>query len=244
LKIGIIGGTGQMGRGLALRWAKKHDIIIGSRSSDKARKTAKELTKIAIGFYQNRMHGSIKGAPNSAAIKESKVVVVAIPPAATFPFISESREYFNPEQIVVSTVVPIKKREKLYVYTPISVKGAIRDEGKSAAELIQELVKPTPVVSSLHTVPAAYLNNLDAVLNIDVFVSGNDDSASNRVAKLICEIPNFRPLKVGPLQNSRLIESITPLLLNTAILNNLKDPSIRVIPWLPTSYETCEHITS
>jgi NADPH-dependent F420 reductase len=244
LKIGIIGGTGQMGRGLALRWAKKHDIIIGSRSSDKARKTAKELTKIAIGFYQNRMHGSIKGAPNSAAIKESKVVVVAIPPAATFPFISESREYFNPEQIVVSTVVPIKKREKFYVYTPISVKGAVRDEGKSAAELIQELVKPTPVVSSLHTVPAAYLNNLDAVLNIDVFVSGNDDSASNRVAKLICEIPNFRPLKVGPLQNSRLIESITPLLLNTAILNNLKDPSIRVIPWLPTSYETCEHITS
>jgi NADPH-dependent F420 reductase len=244
LKIGIIGGTGQMGRGLALRWAKKHDLIIGSRSSDKARKTAKELNNIARGFYQNRMHGNIKGALNSTAIKETKMVVVAIPPAATFPFISEFREYFNPKQIVVSTVVPIKKREKFYVYTPISVKGVARDEGKSAAELIQELVKPTPVVSTLHTVPAAYLNNLDAVLNIDVFVSSNDDSATKRVAKLICDIPNFRPLKAGPLQNSRLIESITPLLLNTAILNNLKAPSIRVIPWLPTSYETCEHITS
>jgi NADPH-dependent F420 reductase len=244
LKIGIIGGTGQMGRGLALRWAKNHDLIVGSRSSDKARETAEELTTIAKGFYQNEMKGSIKGALNSTVIKESEIVVVAIPPAAIFPFISEFREYFNPKQIVVSTVVPIKRREKFYVYTPISVKDTISDEEKSAAELIQELIKPTPVVSTLHTVPAAYLNNLDAVLNIDVFVASNDDSATKRVAKLICDIPNFRPLKAGPLQNSRLIESITPLLLNTAILNNLKDPSIRVIPWLPTSYETCERMCS
>jgi NADPH-dependent F420 reductase len=244
LKIGIIGGTGQMGRGLALRWAKNHDLLIGSRSFDKSQKTAKELAKIARGFYQNKMHGSINGAPNGTVIKESKTVVLTIPPAAACPFISEFRRYFNPKQLVVSTVVPMKKREKFYVYTPISVKGIVRGEGKSAAELIQEVIKPTQVVSAFHTVPAAYLNNLDAVLNIDVFVSSNDDSATNRAAKLICDIPNFRPLKVGPLKNSRLIESITPLLLNTAILNNLKDPSIRVIPWLPTSYETCERITS
>ncbi len=137
---------------------------------------------------------------------------------------------------------------KSYISTFFCVKITSRASseirGKSAAELIQEFIKPTPVVSALHTVPAAYLNNLDAVLNIDVFVAGNDHSAINRIAKLICDIPNFRPLKVGPLQNSRLIESITPLLLNTDILNNLKDPSIRVIPWIPTSYETCEHITS
>lgn len=244
MKIGIIGGTGQMGRGLALRWAKTHDILIGSRSSDKARETAKELTQIARGFYQNRLAGSIKGALNRSIIKEAETIVVAIPPAAILSFISECRDCFSPKQVVVSTVVPIKKRGKFYVYTPIPVKDAARDEEKSAAELIQELIKPTPVVSTLHTVPAAYLNNLDAVLNIDVFVASNDDSATKKVAKLICEIPNFRPLKAGPLQNSRLIESITPLLLNTAILNNLKAPSIRVIPWLPTSYETCEHITS
>ncbi|HDQ06784.1 MAG TPA: NADPH-dependent F420 reductase [Candidatus Bathyarchaeota archaeon] len=244
MRIGIIGGTGHMGRGLALRWAKNHDVMLGSRSSDKAPKTAKELTKVARGFYQNRMQGSIKGALNSTAIKESEVVVVALPDAATCPCISEFRECFNPKQIVVSTVVPMKKRDKFYVYTPISVEGAAKDEGESAAELIQELVKPTPVVSTLHTVPAAYLNDLDAVLNIDVFIASDNDSASNKVAKLICEIPNFRPLKAGPLQNSRLIEAITPLLLNAAILNNLKAPSIRVIPWIPTSYETCEHITS
>ena len=143
----------------------------------------------------------------------------------------------------MSTVVPMKKKEDFYVYTPLSV-NVDGVEGKSAAELIQEVIKLTPVVSTFHTVPAAYLNNLDAILNIDVFVSSNDDVATKRVAKLICDIPNFRPLKVGPLQTSRLIESITPLLLNTAILNNLKDPSIRVVPWIPTSYETCERMTS
>jgi NADPH-dependent F420 reductase len=243
LKIGIIGGTGQMGRGLALRWAQNHDLIIGSRSSGKAPNTAKELNKIARGFYQNRMRGSIKGALNSTAIKESEVVVTAIPDAATFSCMSKFGECFNPEQIIVSTIVPMKKRGEFYVYTPISVKGTVRNERKSAAEIIQEFVKPTPVVSTLHTVPAAYLNNLDAVLNIDVFVASNDDSARKKVSKLICDIPNFRPLKAGPLQNSGLIESITPLLLNTAILNNLKAPSLRVIPWIPTSYETCEHIT-
>jgi NADPH-dependent F420 reductase len=244
LKIGIIGGTGHMGGGLALRWAKNHDLIIGSRFSDKARKTAKELTEIARGFYQDKMHGSINGALNSTAIKKSETVVITLPPAATFSLISEFRLFFNANQIVVSTVVPMKKKENFYVYTPLSVKDTATDEVKSAAELIQELIKPTPVVSTFHTVPAAYLNKLDAVLNIDVFVASNDDSATKRVAKLICDIPNFRPLKVGPLQNSRLIESVTPLLLNTAILNNLKDPSIRVVPWIPTSYETCEHMTS
>ena len=232
-----------MGSGLALRWAKNHDIILGSRSLDKARKTAEELTEIARGFYQNKIHGSISGAFNSTAIKNSEAIVITLPPAATFSVISEFRAFFNPSQIVVSTVVPMKKKEDFYVYTPLSV-NVDGVEGKSAAELIQEVIKLTPVVSTFHTVPAAYLNNLDAILNIDVFVSSNDDVATKRVAKLICDIPNFRPLKVGPLQTSRLIESITPLLLNTAILNNLKDPSIRVVPWIPTSYETCERMTS
>ena len=201
LKIGIIGGTGHMTRGLALRWAKNHDLIIGCRFSDKARKTAKELTDIARGFYQDKMHGNINGTFNSAVFKNSETIVITLPPAATFSLISEFRLFFNAKQVVVSTVVPMKKKENFYVYTSLSVKAIAADEVKSADELIQELIKPTQVVATFHTVPAAYLNNLDAVLNIDVFVASNDGSATNRVAKLICDIPNFRPLKVGPLQN-------------------------------------------
>jgi hypothetical protein len=61
LIIGILGGTGNMGRGLAIRWALKHDVVIGSRSSDRASEIAKDLENIARGFYQAEMKGSIKG---------------------------------------------------------------------------------------------------------------------------------------------------------------------------------------
>ncbi len=107
------------------------------------------------------------------------------------------------------------------------------------AELIQEIIKPTNVVSALHTVPASYLSNLEETQDIDVFVAGNEEAAVSTISKLICEIPNLRPLRVGPLENSRAIESMTPLLLNVATLNNLKDPSIRIVPWIPPAYGAC-----
>ena len=81
------------------------------------------------------------------------------------------------------------------------------------------------------------MNNIDSVMNIDVLVASNYDPAVALASKLIRDIPNLRPLNVGPLENSRLIESLTPLLLNAAILNNLQDPSIRVVPWMPSSFE-------
>lgn len=234
-----MGGTGRMGGGLALRLVRNHAVIIGSRSSDKAGKIAEELTAIARGFYKDKMQGDIKGTSNADAIKQSEIVIVTIPPEFTIYVMREFRECFRPEQIVVSTVVSMKKRKGIFLYTPLSGKYSAGEETKSAAELTQEIIKPTRVVSAFHTIPAAYLSSLDEVLNVDVFVAGNDDSAISEVSKLVCDIPNFRPLKVGPLQNSRLIESMVPLLLNAATLNNLEEPSIRVVPWIPTSYGAC-----
>jgi predicted dinucleotide-binding enzyme len=93
-----------------------------------------------------------------------------------------------------------------------------------------------PVVSAFQTVPASYLGDLDSVLNIDVLVSGQDEHALQTVAEIIHDIPNLRALRVGPLSNSKLVESITPLLRNAAILNNLRDPSIRIVPWFPSDF--------
>jgi hypothetical protein len=90
------------------------------------------------------------------------------------------------------------------------------------------------VVTAFQTVPAAYLNNIDAVLNVDVLIAGDDDLSLAKVSKLVRDIPNLRPLRVGPLANSKWVESITPLLLNAAVLNGLHDPTIRVVPWMPS----------
>jgi len=237
LRIGILGGTGNMGRGLTIRWALKHDVLVGSRSLDKARRIAKEQENIARGFYQTEIKGSITGVLNSDAVEKSEVVVVTLPSDAIVQTMTDVRTYLHSKQIIVSTVVSMKKRKGLFSYTPITGKGIDRYLGKSAAEVIQEIVESTPVVSAFQTVPATYLNNIDSVMNIDVLVASNHDSAVAMVSKLIRDIPNLRPLKVGHLENSRLIESLTPLLLNAAILNNLRDPSIRVVPWMPASFE-------
>ena len=244
MKIGILGGTGNMGRGLTIRWVLKHDILIGSRSLDKARRIAKEQENVARGFYQGEIQGNIQGVLNSTAVNKSEVVVVALPSEAIIQAMTELKTYLHPKQTIVSTVVSMAKRKGLFCYTPLSGEETGQYLGKSAAEVIQQIVEFTPVVCALQTVPAAYLNNIDSIMNIDVLVASNHDPAVAVVSKLILDIPNLRPLNVGPLENSRFIESLTPLLLNAAILNNLQDPSIRVVPWMPASFEKYPHSRS
>jgi len=236
LRIGILGGTGNMGRGLAIRWALKHDILVGSRFLDKASAIAKEEENIARGFYQAEIQGSIQGVLNRDAVRESEVVAVTLPSEVIIRVMKELSSFLHPKQFIISTVVSMKKTKGLFCYTPLAGEGK-KYQGKSAAEVVQEIVGPIPVVSAFQTVPATYLNNLDSVMNIDVLVASNYAHTVALASKLIRDIPNLRPLNVGPLENSRLIESLTPLLLNAAILNNLQDPSIRVVPWMPSSFE-------
>lgn len=225
-----------MGRGLAIRWALKHNIIIGSRSADRAAEIAKEQENIARGFYQSEIQGSIKGEHNIKATKKSKIIVVTLPAAGIIQTMIELKPWLHQNQIIISTVVSMKKIKGLFIHTPIPNDGNRHVEDKSAAEIIQEIAKPTPVVSAFQTIPATYLNNIDSVMNIDVLIASNYAHALTLTSKLIMDIPNLRPLRVGSLANSKLMESLTPLLLNAAILNKLREPSIRIIPWMPKSY--------
>ena len=225
-----------MGRGLSLRWALKHDVLLGSRSLDKACGVAKEQESLARGFYQDDMRGSINGALNCAAAQESDVIVVTLPPSGLVQTVTEAAKYLRRGQIVVSTVVSMNKNKGVFSYVPLPTRQMKKYLGKSAAEIVQNLVKPIPVVSAFQTVPAAYLENVDSVMNIDVLVAGDDEKAITCVSNLIMDIANLRPLKVGALANSTFIESLTPLLLNVAVLNKLQDPSIRIVPWMPKCF--------
>jgi NADPH-dependent F420 reductase len=235
MRIGILGGTGNMGRGLTVRLASKHEILIGSRSLTKAQRIAKGMNALSKGFYQSEMKGNITGLLNSEAINDSEIVIVTLPPEAAIPVLEDLSGNLKREHIVVSTVVPMTRRKGLYYWTPLE-RGDIALDGRSAAEMIQEVTDPTPVVSAFQTVPAAYLSNIDAVLNVDVLIAGDNELAVAKVSSLVRDIPNLRPLKVGPLENSKWVESITPLLLNAAILNGLHDPTIRVVPWMPINH--------
>ncbi len=234
MKVGIIGGTGNMGRGLTIRLALRHDILVGSRSLEKAGKIAKNLKNVARGFYLGDLEGTIEGVLNADAIKGSEVVIVCLPAKHSLPALEDLKGNLTPEKVVISTVVPMTRKENLFYWTPLEEREDPGFRGRSASESIQEIVAPSPVVNAFQTVPAAYLNNIDAVLNVDVLIAGDDDLALAKVSKLVRDIPNLRPLRVGPLENSKWVESITPLLLNAAVLNGLHDPTIRVIPWMPS----------
>lgn len=222
-----------MGRGLTIRLSLKHEMVMGSRTIEKAERIARETANLAKGFYQSQMEGSIDGALNVDAVRGSEVVIVTLPPEVAIPVLEGLSGEIRPDHILVSTVVPMTRKKKLFYWTPLE-KGSEISES-SAAEAIQDAVEPAPVVSAFQTVPAAYLNNIDAVLNVDVLIAGDDELAIAKVSSLVRDIPNLRPLKVGPLENSKWVESITPLLLNAAILNGLHDPTIRVVPWMPSS---------
>ena len=224
-----------MGRGLALRWAPMHEIWLGSRRIEKAERISREYESVARGFYGNRMKGSIRGAVNSDIPPIVEVVVLTLPPRHAIETVRQIKEKLTSRHVVISTIVPMTKEGKLFTYSPIVAGGKVGSE-RSAAELVADEIGGAPVTSAFQTVPASYLGDLDSVLNVDVLVSGQDERALRTVAEIIHDIPNLRALRVGPLANSRLVESITPLLLNAAILNNLRDPSIRIVPWFPSDF--------
>ncbi len=224
-----------MGRGLALRWALMHEVWLGSRRAEKAESVSHEYESVARGFYARRMKGAIKGAVNSEIPPLADVVVLTLPPQHAIDTVRQIKDKFNPEQVVISTIVPMTKQGKLFTYSPVITTEEATSE-RSAAELVADELQNVPVVSAFQTVPASYLGDLDSVLNVDVLLSGNDEHALEIVTKITQEIPNLRALRVGPLSNSKFVESITPLLLNAAILNRLKDPSIRIVPWIPSDF--------
>jgi predicted dinucleotide-binding enzyme len=98
--------------------------------------------------------------------------------------------FLHRKQSIISTVVSMKKTKGLFCYTPLTGKGR-KYQGKSAAEVVQEMVGPIPVVSAFQTVPATYLNNIDSVMNIDVLVASNYAHTVALASKLIRDIPTL-----------------------------------------------------
>jgi hypothetical protein len=235
LKIGVIGGTGDMGRGLSVRLSLRHEVLIGSRSMERASTTANNLNNYSKGFYGGDMKGVIRGTLNEEAIREAELVIISLPANISSEYLKSFKPLYTPEKVFVSTVVPMMREKRLYYWTPLEDEQSKEMNNRSAAEVIQEVVNPSHVVTAFQTVPASYLFNIDSLLNIDVLLAGDDESSLIKVGNIVRDIPNLRPLRVGPLKNAKFIESITPLLLNVSILNDLRDPTIRIVPWKPAS---------
>jgi 8-hydroxy-5-deazaflavin:NADPH oxidoreductase len=224
MRIGIVGGTGGMGEGFALRWCQKHDIIVGSRDSQKAKEAADNYAKAAKEAYGGSVSGRISGDDNFALARDVDVLILSIP----YEFIDDTcgrlAEQVRGDCIVVSPIVPMTRMEAGFVYIPL-------EQGKKpAAEMVADKLQPrSRVVSAFHTISEAKLKNVGQSLDADTFICGDDQNAVAKLSGLASEISGLRPVYLGPLALTYQAEILTPMLLNAAKRNKMKHPGVKLI---------------
>jgi NADPH-dependent F420 reductase len=197
MRIGVVGGTGKEGRGMALRWAHAgHELFIGSRDAERARATASEL-----GALVGR---AIQGGDNDAAVLASEVVVLSVPYSAHAATLHGLKAALA-GRVLIDITVPLQPPKVTAVHLPA---------GQSAALEAQQILGPeTPVVAALHHVSAVHLKDLDHAIDCDVLACSDDKPALERALGLIRDL-GVRAIDAGPLRNAIALESLTPVLLH------------------------------
>ena len=200
--IGIVGGTGDLGRGLALRLAKAgHPLIIGSRNAEQAVASAEAVA--AVFAERVIAHPAISGADNAATAQQGDIVFVTVPFGAHQPTLESIRDAVQ-GKVVVDVTVPLVPPKVARVQLPT--------EG-SAGQIAQTLLgEAVHVVSAFQNVAAAHLQ-ADMEIPCDVLVTGNDKPARQTVIDLI-ESMGMRGFHAGLINNAAAAEALTSILIN------------------------------
>jgi NADPH-dependent F420 reductase len=204
--ISIIGGTGALGFGLALRLGRAGTpVVIGSRDAERALEAAERA--------QDRVpQGSFTGLENSEAVGGAEIAILTVPFRSQSETLTNLKGALHEGQLVLDATVPLAA----------AVSGkATRSLGVwqgSAAQQAQEMVPDgVRVVSALHTVSASHLTDLDFQLDEDVLVCGDRRGDKAIIVELIQSIPGLRPVDCGRLEMARIVEQLTPLLISINI---------------------------
>jgi 8-hydroxy-5-deazaflavin:NADPH oxidoreductase len=202
----IIGGTGALGFGLALRLARAGvPVAIGSRDAGRAAEAAGRIEE-----------GQVEGLENPEAVTRGPIVILAVPFRAQSENLTNLKEALREGQILVDATVPLAAAVSGRATRLLGVPQG--SAGQQAQEMVPDGVT---VVSALHTVSAHNLADLGHELDEDVLVAGDSKEAKKRVAELIARIPGLRPVDCGRLEMARLVEGLTPLLISVNARNKV-----------------------
>lgn len=206
MKIGILGGTGKEGQGLALRWAKGGaEVLIGSREQSKAERIASELNE-KIG------PNTFRGFENREAAAQAEIIVSTLPHKGHRETLEKMKQDLNGKLLMVATVI----------WPP----GAF--ERPSAAEEAQTVVGDNArVVAAFQTVSALALRAVDQEMDEDVLVCGDDPQARDEAIECM-KSAGLRGIKAGPLRHARIVEAITALMLKVNKNYGIKHAGIRI----------------
>jgi len=203
--IAVLGGTGPEGFGLALRWAQAGEtVIIGSRDAQRARDAADKIK-------QRTPRANVSGDDNTTACGAADLLVLTIPFEGHAALLKQLKPAIRPSSIVIDTTVPLATSVGGRATRTLGVW-----QGSAAQETAELVPKGISVVAAFHNVGAALLN-ADGPVDCDVIVCSDDPNASQIVRNLAKKIPGVRALDGGKLENARIVEQITALLIGLNI---------------------------
>ena len=213
--VAVLGGTGPLGSGLALRWARAgENVIIGSREAARAQEAAEKIS--------TRAGAQVHGDENGAACAAADVVVVAVPYLGHAVLLKLLKDQFKPDAVLIVVTVPLAAA---IGDRPTRTIGVWQG---SAAEQAAELApKNVPVAAAFQNVSAELLDGDDPI-DCDVIVCSDDARAMKIARELADKIPGLRSLDGGKLENARIVEQITALLITINIRQKSHHAGLRI----------------
>ena len=204
--IAVIGGTGPAGMGLALRWARAgENIIIGSRDERRALEAAFAIQQKAGA------HANVTGMENSRACAAADILMLTVPFEGQASLLKQLKSYITEGSILIDATVPLAASVGGRPTRPLGVW-----QGSAAQQAAELVPKGVSVVAAFHNVSADLLYG-DAPLDCDVIVCSDDPDASQLTRELAAKIPGVRAIDGGKLENARIVEQITALLIGLNI---------------------------
>jgi NADPH-dependent F420 reductase len=209
--IAIIGGTGALGFGLALRWSVAGvPVVIGSRDPARAVEAVERARDLVP-----RAH--IEGCENAEAATKAEVVLLTVPFRNQSETLTNLKGVLAPHQLVVDATVPLAAAVSGRATRVLGVWQG------SAAQQAEEMAPDgVRVISAFHSVSAALLTDLDHALDEDVLICGDRREDKDRLAELIDLIPGLRGVDCGKLEMARIVEQLTALLISINVRNKVR----------------------
>jgi NADPH-dependent F420 reductase len=223
--IAILGGTGPAGMGLALRWARAGEtVIIGSRDAQRAQEAANKIRQ-EIGE-----HARVSGMENSAACAAADILVLTVPFEGQAALLKQLKPAIRASSILIDATVALAAGVGGRASRTLGIwQGSASQQ---AAELVP---KGVSVVAAFHNLSAELLNGDDAI-DCDVIVCGDDPDAAQIARALAAKIPGVRAIDGGKLENARILEQMTALLIGLNIRHK-GHGGIRITGLPPQAYE-------
>ncbi len=222
--IAIIGGTGPAGMGLALRWARAGEtIVIGSRDEERA-----QLAAAAIQLKAGNQ-GNVSGMENKAACAAADILVLTVPFEGQAGLLKQLKSSIAPGSILIDATVPLAASVGGRASRPLGVW-----QGSAAQQAAELVPKEVSVVAAFHNLSAELLTG-DDPLDCDVIVCSDDADAGQLTRDLAAKIPDVRAIDGGKLENARIVEHVTALLIGLNIRHK-GHAGIRITGLPPAAY--------